>query len=274
MQEIFKEIYSWIMESLVASVPFASLTAIILLLFRSTIEQYLTKGITSKFDRSLAELNSKLMGQERRSGDLRDFIFSGISARRNTLREKEIDAAERIWKATQTFAATRVVQKFHDTIDFEVAAESSATNKQVTELFSSLGKSLNKDQFIERLAVIDPIAIRPFVPEMLWALYAAYSGILMNYVVKQIVLETGAPPAILSNDEHLKDLVLAALPNQQVIFDKYVKVTFSIFLEILEDRILAEVKRALNGDEESDESIQSAARLLEVMEHRNRDSDT
>ena len=266
-------IFEVLWNSIVSTTPFLILAGFFGYLFRETFREFLTRKVTQKFEISFARLQAQLEAEARANGDLRLHLLSGDAERRGRLFERKAAALERLWKSTTILSTAKLQVKLLDTVNYPEAVKLSYSDNSSREFFVALGKGLDVDSFLTQLKECDPQAQRPYVSELVWALYSAYSGIVLDYVLKQKNLEVGPPPEILNeSDDHLKRLVLAALPHQEAIFEKYPKVTYSIFLEILEEALLAEVKKSLAGEEETSAETQRAREILDIVHNREADA--
>jgi hypothetical protein len=168
-----------------------------------------------------------------------------------------IEAAERLWSLVQIQNSALMVVELNKTINFEKAAEIAESDAETREFFAMVGSTFKFDAYVESLKEADPQSLRPYVTQLGWAYYEAYSAIITFYTLRQKVLEIGAPAKILTDENHLKSVILEAMPHQAALYEKFDKVYPWIFLEPLRDSILLEVKKMIAGNEESKEDVQS-----------------
>lgn len=265
-------VWEWLWNSIIVSFPFAAVFTVLVFVFKQSIVEYFSKRITSKFDHSIEVLKSELSKRENENRDLRALILSDVGSRRNILMEKQLDAAETIWKAVNVYSTLKFVQLMHDRVDFDWVKKNHDNDDSIQGFFKNIGQGIDKENFTTRLNELDVQGAQPFVTELLWALYSAYSGIFMKYYVDQLVYENGAPPKIIADSENLKKLVLLAMPEQKTVFEKFEEVRFSIFLDLLENQILREIKRIFNGDQETQASIDRAMNIQNQLAKLNKES--
>ncbi len=112
----------------------------------------------------------------------------------------------------------------------------------------------------------DAINERPFVPELAWAYFKAYSSILTgNYMIFKL-LESGIDnPIQFINREHTKEILKAALPHQSQWIDTVAPEAYHNLLDELELYLLAELRKILDGVELSAEELEKAQRLLSII---------
>jgi hypothetical protein len=138
-----------------------------------------------------------------------------------------------------------MVVELNKTINFEKAAEIAESDAETREFFAMVGSTFKFDAYVESLKEADPQSLRPYVTQLGWAYYEAYSAIITFYTLRQKVLEIGAPAKILTDENHLKSVILEAMPHQAALYEKFDKVYPWIFLEPLRDSILLEVKKMI-----------------------------
>jgi hypothetical protein len=210
-------------------------------LFRDSISRFFTK----KLEQDMKALQSTIDQQEKKNDDLRTLALSGLSKRRELVQAKRIEAAERLWSLVQIQNSALMVVELNKTINFEKAAEIAESDAETREFFAMVGSTFKFDAYVESLKEADPQSLRPYVTQLGWAYYEAYSAIITFYTLRQKVLEIGAPAKILTDENHLKSVILEAMPHQAALYEKFDKVYPWIFLEPLRDSILLEVK---NGE--------------------------
>jgi len=257
LSEVWKYIFQ--------AIPAAAILSALGLIFRKAIQDYLTKRISTQFDSRLAILKSNIDEQEKRSTELRGLVVSGVINRRDVRREKELEAVDVIWEATTALSSAILIQKMMDIVDYDYASKAAEKDTKVKEVFKTISESTKVDALVDRLNQINPQRVRLYTPDLLWALYTAYSSILVDYIVRLRALEHGAPKLISDGNEHLKGLVLEALPHQRDVFDKFEKVVPSIFLSTLNKEIIKEAKRVVGGESETEEDVRRAEALSALL---------
>ena len=230
--------------------------------FRDSISRYFTR----KLDSDMRLLQSRIDQQEKRSDDLRALALGGFSKRREVVQLKKIDAAERLWGAVQVQSSALMLVEMSKSINFEKAAEQAERDSKTRDFFSTVGSSFDYGAYIEKLKEVNPQSLRPYVSELGWAYYEAYSAIISFYTMRQKVLELGAPAKILNDEKNLKSVILKAMPHQAALYDKFDPVYPWIFLEPLRESILVEVKKMISGEEESKADLQLANDILQSLE--------
>ena len=262
----FFALLEWLGESLLTSAPVVAVLGFFGFWFRQSIAEAITRRISYSYDIKLKELQARLDSQERANSDMRAYVLSGAASRRSKFAEREAEAMDRLWRAVCVLSGAGLQVKLLDGVDYDEAAKIASKDPNTREFFEAIGKSFNTDKAIEKLEQLDPQAQRPYVNELAWALYSAYSGIILDYIIKQKGLEHGAPPKLLrSTDYHLKELVLAALPSQNALFEEHPKIWFSIFLDILQNELLSEIKKSLSGEKDTLSDIRRANAIHEAL---------
>jgi hypothetical protein len=128
---------------------------------------------------------------------------------------------------------------------------------QARRLFDILGSGFDP----KKLMGIGATKARPFVSPMVWALYSAYSAIVMQAVAKLLVLQSGVPSKIIDQVKVAK-LIKIALPDHSSYVDKFGDAGYHYLLDELEERLLNEINRMLAGKESDKASLDQAAAIL------------
>ena len=81
---------------------------------------------------------------------------------------------------------------------------------------------------------------------------------------RMIALETGVPPSLL-DEAALKKAILDALPHQKSTLERYPNVMSSLFLDELREALLQELKRAIHGEQSTEEEIANARAILSAL---------
>ena len=103
---------------------------------------------------------------------------------------------------------------------------------------------------------------RPFVSPMAWALYSAYSSIVMGSVFKLEILKIGVDSKKLINKEAISKVIKAALPQYTEYIDKYGDAGYHYLLDELEGKLLDEFRNMMAGVEADKASIAKAAEIV------------
>ena len=96
-------LYNWIPATVVTGT-----VALLSLVFRDSIGAYFAGSIRSKFDRDLAELNSKLTTKQDELDALRNGVLSGFWSRREAMEKRRFEALQSLWEDVVALSVVRV----------------------------------------------------------------------------------------------------------------------------------------------------------------------
>jgi hypothetical protein len=246
---------------------------------RHSLKAYIERGVQHHFDRQIERLRAEFReSEERLKSTLRDreseiaalraTILSGTAGRQALLDKRRFDSVERIWTAVNDLARFRYISGTMATLKVDEIAK-SVHDPNIQKFLSFVGSSGPKLDELTKHAARDE---RPFVPELAWAYFSAYSSILLgNYAVLK-VLQTGlAQPTSFINRDHNKRILKAALPHQSQWIDEVQPEAYHYLLEELENNLLLELRKILDGVEQSAADIERAQTILGTI--RRADSD-
>jgi hypothetical protein len=111
---------------------------------------------------------------------------------------------------------------------------------------------------------------RPFVPELTWAYFYAYITLLTFNFMRFKTLNLGLEePQKYVNTEHIKNILKAALPHQTQFIDEQDPEAYYYLIEEIENRLLSELRKILDGKEADQSSIQRANEISSAIQKAN-----
>ncbi len=114
---------------------------------------------------------------------------------------------------------------------------------------------------------------RPFVSPIAWALFSAYKAVLSISYLQMKMLELGVEDAgKFINTENVKTLLKAALPHQTQFIDKYDSAGYHYLLDELEEKLLGELRKMLDGVESDEAIIAQSAKIMKAVDKMVADS--
>ncbi len=241
-------------------------------LLRSMILTRLKASVEHEFDAKLETIRAELCRNEEsfkadlRSKEaqieiLRNGALSALAGRQAILDTRRLEAVEQLWGSIEKLAPLKAASSMMDSFDFTKSLAMAAQEQKVRDFFSTLGKSFGVDS----LPTLDAHKARPFVPEIVWALFAAYQAILYHAVVQVQMLKVGTSDPKLLNTDHVPKLVKAALPWSAQYLDTYGPSGFYNMLEPLEAELLKELQRMMRGEEFDKATVVQAATIMKEV---------
>ena len=267
----------------IASFVTTSGFAIILWLSRNLIITRLTNAVKHEYDRKIEELRSSLRNNEEsfkeelnaRSGEieaLRSVAFASVINNQGSLNDRRVIAVEQLWQAVIDLAPAKNVAHIMVKLDIE-AIESDMKNKDAKgnkflEVVTKMGNIFD----IEKLPKNQASLARPFVSLYAWALYSAYSAIILRSNLQLQLLKGGLGTKYIDN-EHVIKLIEVAIPHQKSLIEKHGPDAACHLLEELEDMLLKELDSILRGEKDDKYNVERAALIINETNKVNHRSD-
>jgi hypothetical protein len=107
---------------------------------------------------------------------------------------------------------------------------------------------------------------QPFISEIAWAYFSAYSTILLGSAMRLQVLRSGiSDPERLLTSEPVKKILKAALPQMSKFIDDHEPETYYYLVETVETLLLSELRKTLEGDDADQAAAAKAKKIMEVV---------
>jgi hypothetical protein len=250
-----------------------SLLGLALWLSRKVITTRLTNSVRHEYDeqienlktilrKSEENLKAEIRKKESEIEALRSGALSSIVNRQVALYEKQIIAVEQLWNSVIALGPAKTVSHTMASIKFDVASKRAASDPKVREMFNTVGGNFDLKNF----KTPDASKTRPFISPLAWAFYSAYESIVMNAALKLQMLKSGLDMVEIINDDHFKNLIIAALPHHKDFIEEHGPSAYHHFLDELETSLLKELGKILRGDQSDKENVERAAKILEEVE--------
>lgn len=249
------------MDWLIAISPTAAFAGI-LWLSRNLIATRLTNAVRHEYDGKIEKIKSDLRVTESQIESLRNGALSNLAQRQTVIFERKVKAVEQLWKSIDGLAYVKTASHLMRNIDFEKAVKLSSQEANVKEFFNLLPFDLSP----EKIPKDNAHECRPFVSPMSWAYYSAYRAIVFDAVVRLMFLRNGLKEPNLINTNHSIKLVEVALPHHaEGIKVHGISYTY-LLLEELENKILEEFSRVLEGTEDDQDMISKAEAIIKAAD--------
>lgn len=258
-----------------AWIPTAIAAFLVLLVFvgKHSIKAEIEKSVQHKFDAKIEtlraeirkneeEFKSELRLKETEISALRDGVLGGRVNRQAMLDKRRLEAVERVWAAVTELAPFKFASATMSNIKFDAAAKEASRDPKVRLLFKTMGLP-GSGKFPENPAKNE----RLFVSPIAWALFSAYATVLSVSVLQMKMLELGLAEANkLLDTEKIKTIMKAALPHQTEFIEKYDSTAYHILLDELEEKLLGELRKLLDGVETDEAAIAQSAKIMKAVD--------
>lgn len=224
--------------------------------------------VQHQLDLQLREVSAKLERDKGRDELLLQTLLNTSSGRVVELNKREIAAAEAVWDSISKLDGLTVALQFSEILDFE---EIVASDKMEQEKFSEIAKMVTQnfpDNFSDKVNVI---WTRLYLSEKAWALYSAYSIIILTGALKMKALAFGLPNIGMADVKEIRKSVVKALPHQEALFEKFPNPYNSLFLSELKSALVEELQKTIRGESASSKDITAAREILAAVEAQRKD---
>jgi hypothetical protein len=236
------------------------LIAVLAYFFREWIILRLSKSIQHEYNTELEEFKSDLRRQEKEINSVRETALMSALDGHRSFNERKAKAIDDLWagflETQKMVAAVHMISPLKlDKISEDIK------NPIYQEFISSIVKPLNIDP--ENISIENSIrgrSSRPWIPENIWSVYAAYSSVVMEAVVLFKCLDCGLDTRKFINQDPLLKALEKALPDLSIDWNKITNASWPTLLEILETKLLMEIRKEVSPkyrDEQALERIKS-----------------
>lgn len=256
------------------SIGISLLVPIIIFFTRSILVAYINEktranfenqieGVRSELRRTEDAFRAELQSKERYLATLVDSAIADQSGRRERIAARKIEALESIWQKFGALGKLKASAIFYQNFKIE-AIEKEAKNNQNLQSFL---KDMAKYDLSEVAASTKPTFERLYIPEIVWAIYSAYSSILFTIGIHLHAMSLGIEdPGKLISWDKLHTTVTSVLPHQAKFLEEYGQTAFPMLLDEIEQSMLKEIRKALENHDIDQESLERAKRIIEAAQ--------
>jgi hypothetical protein len=255
----------------IPSLATSGLLGIVFWLSRSLIEIRLRTSVQNEFDSKLESLKGDIRASEERLRArlrekeaeieaLRTGALSAMTSRQVALDKRRLEAVDQLWATYTELNRARYIAAFMAVIKFEEAAKEAENNDRARQAFDKMGMGFD----LNKLDLSGASKARPFLPHMVWAVFAAIQAITTHSIIRWTALKTGMGNKNLFKDEPVKELILAVLPTYKNYLEKFGPSSYYYVLEALDQKLLAEIQGMLSGTSEDMASVERASKIVEL----------
>lgn len=230
-------------------------------LSKKALLSWVTGAVSHDFDQKLERVKADLRKKEAQIDALRSGALSGVQHRQSALYDRRLQAIEDLWSSVISLTGAKHLCQLMAIVKFDVAAEEAAKNSKFREVFKAFGAGVD----LKKMDLKSAQKSRPFVSPPVWAFYQAYQSIISQAVIQMETLKHGVGKDLTKSDELVK-LVAVTLPHQKGYIENYGIAGCYYLLDEIEQKLLVEIDKMLNGAEADRESLETAANIIKVAE--------
>lgn len=235
---------------------------------RSFILEFIKNAIKYDYDEKIEKLKAEIKSNESDISALRSGALNGVIERQKVLFGKKVLAVEKLWATVILLMPAKNASMLMQAVDYDEWAKKSEQDGEVRKTFEMMGNSTFQ---FEKIKNLNAHEIRPFVTEILWAYYWAYQSILIHDLTKIELIKIGTYVEKIDDSKHLEKLLVVALPEYKEMIKNNKTTSYYHFLELLENKILDEIKKILDGGESDKDNIEKAKMILDIANTLNKE---
>lgn len=239
---------------------------------RNWIKARIEKGVQHRFDHRLEEiraefraseerLKSNLRDRESEIATLRNTVLVGSAGRQSLLDKRRFESVERVWTAVNDMGRLKHLSSFMALLNIKEVSK-RANDPKMQQFLAMMGSGAPDIGEIKNVARDE----RPFLPELAWAYFSAFQTILNGNLALFKVMQIGVddPDKVLTRDG-LKKILKATLPHQSQWIDSTEPERYHYLLDELEDKLLGELRKILDGVEADQAATERAKSILSTV---------
>jgi hypothetical protein len=209
--------------------------------------------------KSEERLKSELRSNESEIAALREVALGAMASRRAALDKRRLEAVEKVWASVCSFGSMKLSSAVLAQVDVQKMAKAGVTNAPgVADFFKAVIKPVDPAKL--NVAADE----RPFVSPKAWALFTAYQAILVFDYMQVLTLSNGLDASKFITNKKVDELIKAALPHFSDFVDKFGAGGYYYVLDPLEQQLLDELRKMLDGSEIDAASVADAAKILQA----------
>lgn len=222
-----------------------------------------SEAIRSEIRQSEERLKSDLRTREAELHSLREGVLSGRASRMALIDKRRLEAVERVWVGATKLMRMKGPAMTLSILKFDEVARRVSTDPKLREMIQLMTETFGGKGFEERMSELNADEERPFVSDLAWALYSAYSTIVIGSWAIMKMLSAGVEdPEKLIKRDHAGNLLKSVLPEYAAYIDEHREAAHYYLLEKLETKILLELRQSLEGFQVDADNIERSKEIM------------
>ncbi len=221
--------------------------------------------IQHDYNKKLSELENKFKLEEKTIENLRRNAILGAEKRQEILSIRKLKACDELWEIIQSLSSLKILSALLARVREENFFKSDYNNSNNSSSIEFFGKFSGFES--QKEASINKLVLqRPYLSERLWALYLAHNSVSTIVIYKYNSLTSGTDMKNFINYDSILNLIKKVEPSNFSAYEEINSSNIPIILDILENKILHEIKQIHSGFEEDKKSIETN---IEIIKYAN-----
>lgn len=245
--------------------------AVVVWFGRNLITARLANAVRHEYDVKIEKLRSDLAAsqkiidaearlRESQTEALRGGALSGLANRKSELFRKRLHAIDQLWGTLLTLGQGKVIAVSMGSIKFEEALKYSKEDQSARDFFKVMGANFDP----KSINTIEATKVRPCLSKLVWALFSAYVSVIGMAVLRMMTLQSGLGKDF-TNEKSMIKLIETSLPHQKKFVEEHGLDSIYFLLDELEEKILQEIERMLQGEVDDKESVERAVAIMNIV---------
>lgn len=228
---------------------------------KARIEEKLEK-LRGEIRQSEELFKSDLRAKELEIATLQTGALHGRASRKAMTDKRRLEAVDQLWLAVTKLSRMTQPAMTASMLKFDAVAEKAAKDQKMRDFLQMSGL----DGFEEKMADVQIEELRIHLPDFVWALYSAYSTIIIGGYFELKILSMGLdnPGGLLSQDG-AATLLKSVLPNRSDYIDSTGRSGHFHLLNEIKEKILSELKSIIDGSTDDHENVSRAAEIMKQV---------
>ena len=219
------------------------------------------EGVRADLRKNEEHFKSELRDKEAEISALRTNVLGGSANRQGLLDKRRFEAVERVWIAVNDLAPLKNLSAYMAVLNMKAISE-EVHDPKMQRFLSVLDKIAPNPAQLKNAARDE----RPFLPDLTWAYFNAYHTIVLSGLLRLNAFKLGIEnPERFMKWGHLKDILKATLPHHSEWIDQNEPESFYYLLDELEQLLLTELRKVLEGKEADHASVERAKQIMDVL---------
>lgn len=265
---------TWIWITVASGAVASSLVGGVIYVFRSYIVALLVKRVEAdqlirveEVKASLAAIadEQKRLDQEQKNN--KAFVLRSLenfrSKRSDLISELQVKAIQAIWNDVVNSYKVRLHTTMLQSLRIEEILKMSKDQK-IKQFASVIAPKSTIEEYMKSALGDNALIYRPYVPQKLWEYFTAYKLVISMSITIFKTIELGLGEENFLNFEAASKKLMEVVPSSKPGFEKYGWTYMFHQDTILENLIIGEIRKFLEGEEADAQQIELATSLMQM----------
>lgn len=226
------------------------------------------EAVRSDFRRDEERLRADIRRGEDELNALRSGALANLTTRQAELGRRRLQALEAVWSSVVDMGRLKWGVRIAQALKFDALLDATkGSGSQALKLREFIGTIAGPSGDLRTLTdLVGADKERPFVPPLVWAVYAAYRTIMYWPPIMFAAIKAGAGTDVISPPDEMMKMLKEVLPHQSDYIDQWRESSFALLVDELELKLLTLIKDAVEKPGDDRDQIEQAENILKAVE--------